>query len=85
MAPHPSTLVWKTPWMEEPGALQPMGSLGVEMQFTRPGFSANQSQVLNQEALHHQGAASLANPLLEMGSDKAHHGLQIPAGEGKRN
>ena len=30
MAPHPSTLVWKTPWMEEPGALQSMGSLGTE-------------------------------------------------------
>ena len=29
MAPHPSTLAWKTPWMEEPGALQSMGSLGV--------------------------------------------------------
>ena len=29
MAPHPSTLVWKIPWMEEPGGLQSMGSLGV--------------------------------------------------------
>ena len=27
MAPHSSTLVWKTPWMEEPGGLQSMGSL----------------------------------------------------------
>ena len=27
MAPHSSTLAWKTPWMEEPGGLQPMGSL----------------------------------------------------------
>ena len=26
MAPHSSTLVWKIPWMEEPGRLQPMGS-----------------------------------------------------------
>ena len=26
MAPHSSTLAWKTPWMEEPGALQSMGS-----------------------------------------------------------
>ena len=27
MAPYPSTLAWKTPWMEEPGGLQSMGSL----------------------------------------------------------
>ena len=30
MAPHSSTLAWKTPWTEEPGGLQSMGSLGVE-------------------------------------------------------
>ena len=29
MAPHSSTLAWKTPWMEEPGRLQFMGSLRV--------------------------------------------------------
>ena len=29
MAPHSSTLVWKIPWMEEPGGLQSMGSLKV--------------------------------------------------------
>ena len=27
MAPHSSTLAWKTPWAEEPGGLQSMGSL----------------------------------------------------------
>ena len=26
MAPHSSTLVWKIPWMEEPGGLQSMVS-----------------------------------------------------------
>ena len=26
MAPHSSTLTWKTLWMEEPGSLQSMGS-----------------------------------------------------------
>ena len=26
VAPHPSTLAWKIPWMEEPGRLQSMGS-----------------------------------------------------------
>ena len=29
IAPHSSTLAWKTPWMEEPGRLQSMGSLRV--------------------------------------------------------
>ena len=29
MAPHSSTLAWKTPWMEEPGGPQFMGSLRV--------------------------------------------------------
>ena len=29
MATHCSTLAWKIPWMEEPGRLQSMGSLGV--------------------------------------------------------
>ena len=27
MTTHSSTLAWKIPWMEEPGRLQPMGSL----------------------------------------------------------
>ena len=29
MATHSSTLAWQIPWMEEPGRLQSMGSLGV--------------------------------------------------------
>ena len=29
MAPHSSTLAWKTPWTEEPRELQSMGLLGV--------------------------------------------------------
>ena len=29
MAPHSSTLAWKTPWTEEPGGLQSMGLLRV--------------------------------------------------------
>ena len=29
-APHSSTPAWKIPWMEEPGGLQLMGSLGVD-------------------------------------------------------
>ena len=34
MAPHSSTLAWQIPWMEEPGRLQSMGSLGVGHDFT---------------------------------------------------
>ena len=30
MAPHPSILAWKIPWLEEPGRLQSMGSQRVE-------------------------------------------------------
>ena len=30
MAPHSSTLAWKTPWTEEPGRLQSTGSLRVD-------------------------------------------------------
>ena len=29
MATHPRTLAWRTPWTEEPGGLQSMGSQGV--------------------------------------------------------
>ena len=29
MASHSSTLAWRIPWTEEPGRLQPVGSLGV--------------------------------------------------------
>ena len=29
IAPHSNTLAWKIPWMEKPGRLQSMGSLGV--------------------------------------------------------
>ena len=32
MAPHASTLAWKIPWREEPGGLQPMGSLSTTEQ-----------------------------------------------------
>ena len=34
MAPHSSTLAWKTPWTEEPGGLQSMGSLGARHDWT---------------------------------------------------
>ena len=52
MAPHSSTLTWKFPWMEEPGRLQSMGSLGVRQDQSRKlthnhkGFSVvNETEV----------------------------------------
>ena len=30
MATHSSILAWRIPWMEEPGGLRSMGSLGVQ-------------------------------------------------------
>ena len=37
MAPHSSTLALKIPWIEEPGRLQSMGSLGVDTTERRRG------------------------------------------------
>ena len=34
VAPHSSTLAWKTPWTEEPGRLQSMGSLRIRHDWT---------------------------------------------------
>ena len=34
MAPHSSTLAWKTPWTEEPDGMQSLGSLRVRHDFT---------------------------------------------------
>ena len=39
MATHSSTLAWKTPWTEEPGRLQSMGSLGVRYDWVTSFFS----------------------------------------------
>ena len=39
MAPHSSTLAWKTPWAEEPGRLQSMGSLRVRTQLSNFTFT----------------------------------------------
>ena len=41
MATHPCILAWKTPWTEEPGGLQSMGSQRVEH-----GLATNTSLVV---------------------------------------
>ena len=38
MAPHSSTLAWKTPWTEEPGGLQSMGSRRVGHNWVRTHY-----------------------------------------------
>ena len=38
MAPHSSTLAWKTLWMEEPGGLQSMRSLRVRQRLSNFTF-----------------------------------------------
>ena len=39
MAPHSSTLAWKIPWAEEPGGLQSMRSLRVEVYEAKTSLS----------------------------------------------
>ena len=44
MAIHSSTLAWKTPWMEEPGGLQSMGSqrVGHDWATSHSRYKANE-------------------------------------------
>ena len=39
MAPHSSTLAWKTPWTEEPGGLQSMGLRRVRRELSNFTFT----------------------------------------------
>ena len=48
MATRSSTLAWKIPWMEEPGRLQSMGSLGVTFTFH---FHALEKEVANHSSV----------------------------------
>ena len=56
MATHSSILAWKIPWMEEPGRLQSMGSLELEMT-ERLHFHAVQG-TLKSLLQHHSSKAS---------------------------
>ena len=47
MATHSSILVWRIPWMEEPGGLQSMGSQRVGHDFTQKKVSAYKSDSSN--------------------------------------
>ena len=50
MATHSSTLAGKVPWMEEPGRLQPTGSLGVGHDFTFH-FHALEKEMANHSSI----------------------------------
>ena len=76
MAPHSSTLAWKIPWMEEPGRLQPMGSLRVMSDLT----FAFHSHALEKEMATHSSVLAWRIPgtgepggLLLMGSHRVGH------------
>ena len=76
MAPHTSTLAWRVPWMEEPGGLQSMGSLGVRHDFT---FTFH-FHALEKEMATHSSVLAWRIPgtgelggLLSMGSHRVGH------------
>ena len=79
MAPHSSTLAWKTPWMEEPGGLQSMGSLGVGHDFTFTftfHFHALEKEMVTHSSVLARripGAGSLVDCLPSMGSHRVGH------------
>ena len=76
MAPHSSTLAWRIPWMEEPGGLQSMGSLGIRHDFT---FTFH-FHALEKEMATHSSVLALRIPgtgepggLPSMGSHRVRH------------
>ena len=52
MAPHSSTLAWKTPWTEEPGRLQSMGSLRVKTRLSNFTFTFHFHALEKEMATH---------------------------------
>ena len=78
MATHSSTLALKILWMEEPGRLQSMGSLGVRQDFT---FTFTfQFHALEKEMATHFSVLAWRIPgmgepggLLSMGSHRVRH------------
>ena len=52
MAPHSSTLAWKTPWTEEPGRLQSTGSLRVKTRLSDITFTFHFHALEKEMATH---------------------------------
>ena len=76
MALHSSTLAWKIPWAEEPGRLQPMGSLRVlsDFTFTFP-FHALEKEMVTHSSVLAWRIPGTGEPggLLSMGSHRVGH------------
>ena len=78
MAPHSSTLAWKIPWMEEPGRLQSMGSLGAghDITFTFTfHFNAMEKEMATHSSILAWRIPGMGDPggLLSMGSHRVGH------------
>ena len=78
MAPHSSTLAWKTPWMKEPGRLQSMGSLS-RTRLSDFTFTFDFHALEKETATHSSGLAwripGMGEPggLPSMGSHRVRH------------
>ena len=79
MAPHSSTLAWKTPWMEEPGGLQSTGSLKSRTRLSHFTFTF-QFHALEKEMATHSSVLAWRIPgmgepggLPSMGSHRVRH------------
>ena len=74
MAPHSSTLAWKIPWMEEPGRLQSMGSLRVDMT-ERLHFHAMEKEMATHSSVLAWRIPGTGDPggLPSMGSHRVRH------------
>ena len=79
MAPHSSTLAWKTLWMEEPGGLQSMGSLRLGAPLSDFTFTFHFHALEKEMATHSSvlawripGAAE-SDELPSMGSHRVRH------------
>ena len=79
MAPHPSTLAWKIPWMEEPGRLQSMESTKSQTRlsdFTFPfHFHALEKEMATHSSVLAWRIPGMAEPggLSSMGSHRVEH------------
>ena len=76
MAPHSSTLAWRLPWMEEPGELQSMGSLGVGHDFTFTfHFHALEKEMTTHSSVLAWRISGMGEPggLPSMGSHRVRH------------
>ena len=78
MAPHSSTLAWKTPWAEEAGRLQSMGSLS-RTRLSNFNFTFHLHALEKEMATHSSVLAwripGMGEPggLLSMGSHRVGH------------